>query len=336
MKLRYEAHVSEIQRETAGLDIPSSTRLHNQFTLFSANMEHFLPFICPDNHERLFREALCHQRLASLELQYGIGGHLPKITGWNAEWAERLKHRPAIIACSHMGPHMLIGLLLAKAKVPTALLVASHMVEPLYKIWLEGAKQNPTMVMPCILDASSRSSLRKIIRYVRAGINLLVYWDGEEYRRDTANHDNRLSLPFLGQHLLVHRGAAFIAHKTQTPIVPVVTFRQQDGTVGMHLGEEIQPGTTNPQRFASVAMQSVLNCFSKYLMHFPMQWDKWAELQRFVIPEQFFIESNRQFSSEYGLLKHDESYFLFGRKNYKATQLSQDDFAYLHRNPTQF
>src|SRR5690606_14139673 len=109
-----EAHREAIFAETDRMDIAASAQLHNQFTFFSANMEHFMPFVPPSAHEACFRDTMAHKRLSRLDLSYAAAGYLPQVEGWDAAWVDSLKQQPAIVVCAHMGPHMLISMLLAQ------------------------------------------------------------------------------------------------------------------------------------------------------------------------------------------------------------------------------
>ncbi|WP_257670473.1 LpxL/LpxP family acyltransferase [Parapedobacter tibetensis] len=323
MENRYKKEHAEIYREVERLDIGASPTIHNQYTFFSANIEHFLPMVPAAQHEELFRETLVYQRLSGLDLSYGVAGYLPPISGWDPEWANSLRHRVGIIACAHMGAHMLIGLLLAKAQVPLALLVVSHLVEPLKKFWKAAAEKDPSIVLPQIVDASSSSALRQLVRFVQAGVSLLIYWDGEEHSGgDDGLH--QVCVPLLGQHIRLQRGIAFLSKVTQAPIVPVVAFRQRDGSVGVHQGTERCPQHYRGKDFTRLALQSVVQFFSPYFIHFPAQWDKWTHLHRMALPERFFVEAGRNLSDRYGILKGGDTYFLFERRDYHTLALPEN------------
>ncbi|SEL24050.1 lipid A biosynthesis acyltransferase [Parapedobacter koreensis] len=302
----------------------ASAPLHNQFTFFSANMEHFMPMVPPSEHEVYFRGTMYHRRLSRLDLSYAAAGYLPTIVGWDAAWVDSLRQEPAIIACAHMGAHMLIGMLLAKAGAPLAVLVAEHLVPALTEIWKTAARTDPSLRLPLIVDTGPKTSLRRLMNLAKSGVSLLVYWDGEEH----GGKDDRqqaVCVPLLGQHIVLRRGIPFLARATGLPIYPLTAFRQQDGSVGVHHGRCIRVEDYRGPDFFRYTMQAVVDGFSSSLIHFPAQWNKWTHLHRMVFPEHFFVESGKKLSNRYGILQGDDAYFLFARRDYQAVALPQKE-----------
>src|SRR5690606_21186365 len=101
MKISYNNRYELICDEAERCDINGNATLHNEFTFFSANLEHFLPLVPLCQHIQLFRKSLSYHRLSALDLEFGTTGFLPRVTGWNDDWVNRLRERPGIIASAH-------------------------------------------------------------------------------------------------------------------------------------------------------------------------------------------------------------------------------------------
>lgn len=326
MEKRYKKQYAAIWREADRLNPSASSDMHNQFTFFSANLEHFLPPIPVGRHLELFREAVAYERLNRLDLPFAIEGYVPTLTGWDVARVEGLKRKPGIIACAHAGAHLLIGWLLARAGVPVALLAAGHSAKRLQLLWRSAARRHPALALPHIINASSRTALRQLIGHAKAGSSLLIYWDGEEGGGGGANKtDHRIQVPLLGQHLLLRKGIAFLAGKTGMPIYPTTAFRQKDGSVRICQSPEIEVSGGCVQEQVGYMMQSITAHFSSQLIHFPTQWNRWPHIHRQVRSSGCFIESGRLLSARFGILKVPEGYCLLEKANYRAVALSEKD-----------
>lgn len=279
-----------------------------------------MPMVPCGEHEACFRETIFHKRLSRLDLSYAAAGYMPRIVGWDAAWADSLKQQPAIVACAHMGAHMLIGMLLAKAGVSLAVLVVGHLVPSLTEIWKVAAHTDPSLRLPEIIDAGSSTSLRRLMNLAKAGVSLLIYWDGEEHGGNT---NSPVCVPLLGQHIVLQRGMPFLARTTGLPIYPLTAFRQQDGSVGVSRGGCIRVEDYHGPDFFHYTMQAVVDSFSSLLIHFPAQWNNWTHLHRMIRPERLFADAGRELSSRYGVLKGTDTYYLLKRDDFHAMEISE-------------
>lgn len=329
MEAYYNKRYDMICEEAGRCDIAHTAELHNEFTFFSTNLEHFLPLVPVCLHEQLFRKSIAYHRMGALDLEFGAAGHLPEVKGWTEDWVARLRQRPGIVASAHTGAHLLIGVLLARAGIPFALLAASHLMERLNRTWRAIAKAYPGTELPLIVDASSPLVLRRLVSLATAGLTLLVYWDGRQGIGNLTEAAGGVAVPFLGQHLLLRRGVPFVAQAAGVPIYPLLCFRQQDRSVACFPHAEITAEHMPPARFAGDALGTIAAHFASLLIHFPAQWYNWPHLQHQVLPHRYVMETGRMLSSCYGILKGPRSYFLFERKTYRATELAENQLVYL-------
>lgn len=334
MEAEYNNHYDRICEEAERCDIDGTAALHNEFTFFSANLEHFLPLVPLCQHKQLFRKSLVYHRLGAMDVEFGAAGHLPRIMGLSENWVARLQKQPGIIASAHTGAHVLIAIMLAKKDVPLALLVASHLKERLTNIWQRFANAHPRLKLPVIVDAASPMAPRRLIKLAKEGVNLLIYWDGRQGMGELANTGEGVIIPFLGQHLLLRRGIPFIAHAADAPVYPMLCFRQRDRSVACFTQPELVGSGVPPTRFAAHALQTLAAHFASLLIHFPAQWYNWAQLQHQVLPKRYVMESGRVLSSRYGILKRPGKYFLFERQNYRTVELEKDLLAHIQQYAT--
>src|SRR5690606_4233898 len=275
----------KIWSDATKLDIHAE--MHNEFTFFSANLEHFLPLVPLAEHESLFKQSVAYHRMGALDLTFGAAGYIPPLVGWDVQWLDKLRTQPGIIASAHTGTHLLIAVLMAKASIPFVLLAAGHLINRLKRIWKDIIRAFPGSSLPRVVDASSPWALRQLIEHAQAGTNVLVYWDGQQGAVGLDQPGKRVSVPFLGQHLLLRRGIAFVAHTAGAPIYPLVCFRQRDQSVACFHRSAVPACNTTVDRFADYALQAISAHFASLLIHFPAQWYNWTQLQHQVSPDRY-------------------------------------------------
>lgn len=311
-----------VRKRARSLKRFASGDLMNAFTLYSANITHFLPCIPPETHWKLFRQTYQHLWLSHLDQDY-FGGEFPAaIYGWDTSWVHAIRKRPGIVCTLHTGSYRLANYLLARAGIRYALLISDRVMAeqgPEIREVLE--RLSPNSPIP-LIEAGSPSAALAILRSIEGGASILAYLDGFE---GTALTDlTKLErITFLGQHLLVRRGIPYLAHRAGVPLYLVLNFRRDDGSIQAFHGQTLEPEGFSCDRYISYALQYMFDFLGSLLIHYPEQWESWLSLHEHVSPEQCHHRQTGSRKRTYGLLKLDGRRYLMDKRTYKLTQLSR-------------
>ncbi|WP_188507353.1 hypothetical protein [Parapedobacter pyrenivorans] len=308
-----------------------------QFSLFSANLTNFLPVLDYGCHLPLYRQAYINQQLSLLDERY-FGSQLPvAINGWDDDVTERLRSHPGIICTFHAGSYRVINYLLAKNKLPFALLIAHRAFEQ------QGAKFKRLFRLLGnnhglrhelqLVDAEQRSTVWQLMRLLKRGYNIVLYLDGFTGLSvaDTAKLER---LPFLGQHLFLRKGAAYLAQKLGVPLHPIYCTRSAEGAIQFTANPSFIPAMADSGIASEWALSKILDDFAGMLLHAPAQWENWFFLHHQFATQELrgpyiLDDGNQAFAgnapeiSEYGIVRNGRRFFLLKKRGYEMYSLPE-------------
>lgn len=320
MQKQYLQQLNVVRKRAMGINRFASADIMNAYTFYSANLTHFLPCIQPAEHWKLFRQTYQHLWLSHMDQAY-FGGEFPvAIRGWDAVLAEKLRERPGIICTLHTGSYRLVNYLLARARIPYALLVSSRVMQEQEMEIREVLKRlSPTNPIP-VIEAERPSAALSILRTLRTGTNILAYLDGFE-GTPLADRDKLTRVSFLGQHLWVRKGIPYLSHRAGVPLYPLLNFRDDDGSIHVFHGQTLEPGGFPRDRYVSYSLQCLFDVLGSSLIHYPEQWESWLSLHEHVSPEQCHRRTGTPRKRLYGVLKLDDRRYLMNKRTYELTPI---------------
>lgn len=314
--------------------------LLNTFTFLSANVYNFLPLLPYPQHFPMFRRFRFHQWLNGLDARFFKGKYPLKVNGW-LSFQQRLLSKPGIICAYHFGSYQLINYLLINAKIPYALLVGPEVKqrwEEIYPSLVNALREAELKGRFVVLNASDKMMLRKVKILMEKGYHLLLYVDGLEGLNER-QHQVSESIAFLGQHVKVPRGAAYLSHWLHVPLYPFLALRKA-WTIELMQGDPIFPGITKDRdAYIAAAMTKLFSFLAPYLLHWPEQWTNWPQLHKMLLNPPF-IGGERWFNVDaecdtdaaaYGVYQVEDACFLLRKEDYRSFRLTPTDFDKLYR-----
>jgi len=319
----------------------------SQFSFFSANLTNFMPWLAPAQHPVLFQEAFVNQQLSLLDDRYFTTGIPMPVHGWDSAIAPMLQDQPGIICTLHAGSYRILAYLLTVSRMPFAVLMAGKVANEQgaafrarYAEWQE--RNGGALTLP-IIPAEEPRGLWQALRLLRQGYHLLVYLDGFT-GLPTDRDKNMQCLPFLGQHLYVRRGAAWLAQQAHVPLYAINNIRQADGSLLMMADEPIHHMEVSRHGGEDLAMSRMFAFFSKQIIQAPAQWENWFFLH-------FQLDVNRMTRCEplsilareaeepnglpdwkhYGLYRDGKRHYLLEKKGYQSYEMERMYFNRLWR-----
>lgn len=314
MKQPYLNAYAAIWAAAGRIDPHRDTRWLNQFTYYSANMEHFLPILPTSGHLERFRQTVAFEQVGALDIDGFLAGYTPTIAEHGATLAGRLAKRPGMVCTTHTGAHLHIAFAMLKAGVPFAALVSQASKRALTA---KAAGSYNRRVAPTLIDAGAPDALPAMIRMLRAGTNVLAFVDGGTGRGAMAQ-SKCLKIPFLGQHTYVRRGVAYAAWAAGVPIYPVWAFRRSANIIDLHHHTPICNREWPKEQYLHHATATIYAHFSTYLLHHTAQWTHWWNLQRCIDADQYIRPPGRTLQQRMGLLLKAGKRFALDRNDYSA------------------
>ncbi len=308
----------------------------NTYTFLSANLQNFMPTIPPDQHVVLFEQFQLAQHLNGKDTTYFVDQYPLPIHGWDSFLTELQRH-PGIVCTYHFGAYQLINYLLIKAKMRFALLVAGevkakwhrrfpHLLTALQKAEEDGYFE--------LLDANDRSSLRRLYARLAQGFLLLIYTDGLEGIH-TRKREDLQSVSFLGQHIVVPKGAAQLSYTFGLPIHPLLALRRKEH-IALITGERIEPDEgVLKKSYIQETTHRLFHFLEPYLHHWPEQWTNWPHIHGMLAEVGTLLNGNKwdgdppEDSTAYGIYCLEDRYFLLRKHDYMSFVLEKEDFEML-------
>ena len=276
-------------RDYERFDLASASEAsERQFAFFDANLSNCFPEVNRAAYTDLFKQMHLNRRLSFHDMELMHFPELIRITGWDADWAEGLRHEPAIICTYHTGSYRMINFLLAHAGVPFSLVVSGKALHQEHRernrLYASVAAQTGVCLDMQLIDAEQPKALLQMARAVKAGRTLLVYIDGNTGTRmaDTGRH-NLLEIDFGRQRLGARVGVASLACRLEVPIYPVRCQRQgmdmeRNRDIRFEHLPAIMPVQMTTRSFAHDATDGLYQYLAMFVKDNPEQWEGWLTL----------------------------------------------------------
>lgn len=332
---QYQQELTVCRKQFESLDLQREQGYLIRFTTFSANMQNLLPEIPRTQHERLFRELLLQQIFTSFDQECLSAGDLVKLKGG----ADSLMtpDQPRIYCTYHLGSYRQLTSILYRRGVDCVLLVGSNMNRHQggdLQGHIDALRQQRGLTNAFrIVDTGNPTSVMTILRELKAGRSLVVYVDGSpETAPQPGEEDKFLSVQFGNRRVMTRKGVAYLSHVSGVPIVPVVSYRQDNLVNVLECLESIVPDKrTDRETYCQKTLQRLYSMFWTYLNRYPGQWEGWNYVHSFLEPERTTAARLLRrplrpvFNQErYTLCDLESAPVLFDRRCYETYEISPD------------
>lgn len=190
----------------------------------------------------------------------------------------RLKSSPHVLTTFHFGPHYLISLALHKHNVPFAAVISkvgyTRNAEKFTTLFYDytGTKLE-------LIDAEKPNSLLTMMRAVKSGKTLLMLLDIN--RGLSTDKESLLPVNLLNSKFNIRKGAAFISHVCNVPILAGAAYIDEESNPTIHFSKAHIPDEVKANReiFIQNAMQNIFSEFGELIARYPSQWEAWRYLK---------------------------------------------------------
>lgn len=199
-----------------------------------------------------------------------------------------------------------------------------------------------------LINAEAFDSAMQMARQLRQGRSLVVYLDGNTGTGGVFRHDAKLlKISFFQAQLFARQGIAYLSYITQTPIVPVIAFRELDIDVVLRFYEPLLPESGQSKKdYCKSSIQMLYHILEENLRRYPLQWEGWLYVHKYLdlddlapkllkthdpaalpSPEASakLVFNQRRFS----LFRHGASFFLFDSATFLTYEIGESEFTIL-------
>ncbi len=316
--------------------------MHNhQFNLVSANLFKFLPELSFDQHRQTFNEIVLHNRLSHFEQLYMETFDYVTCENLTPAYFKLLRERPCVLSTFHFGSYRLFNTFLIKNEIPYTIVIPKDILEregdTLRKIYANGNLKDDSK----FIEVESPALGLKILRELKSGRSIFIYFDGYRTGGDTNKNINRNNnedkINFLGQSIFTKKGVTYLAKAAKAPLITAISYRKSPDDIRLHFFDPVFPDEAkNGENFAHEATQHIYNLFSPFLKKYPGQWESWLYLHKQIdcndapclmgqnaVPEAdaSTVEKFAFNPTQYGLFKIKDDTFIFNKFSYSTYPL---------------
>lgn len=226
------------------------------------NLALALPEVHPLRRRAIARGTFRHVATTVLELLWFSRrtaeevAALVEVCGLERYHGARREGRGVIAVTAHLGNWDLLGCSQAAAGVPLTVVTKSLASRRLDELWARSRLTSGLRLVP------ARDSIAEVLRALRRGevVGLVV---DQRCPRD----EGGVEIPFFGHAAWTTLAPAVLAVRTGAAILPVMTFRRDDGSHMVLVGEEVEPQATT--RATMVRINTVLE---RWIRNHADQW----------------------------------------------------------------
>ncbi len=322
---------SIIRQYYDGSIIQNNEMTYGCYTMTSANLSNYIPDMSPAKHQQVFAGLLTHQRLSILEQQADLIPCCSYSDNLADDQLQLLKTQPSIICTFHTGSYRIINSLLVQKNISFSLVLGSSIIAAEGESYLLRyktlTKKNKNAGLT-IIDAENPNSGLQMIRELKKGKSLLLYIDGNSGAGvPTTRNNNSCLINFLNQQLFARKGIGFLAHATNVPVIPAISYRADWDDIRIKFYDPIYPDLQESRdRFAQKITQKLYDILAPMINQYPEQWEAWLYLHKVaniinrITPCRGRTSGTHvQFNlRDYGMFQIDKRSFLFKKNNYTS------------------
>ncbi len=254
----------------------------------------------------------------------------------------RHENGPVIFCTFHSGSYRLINFLLAKKGINFSLVIDDTAVnlqgDKFMKMYHKINDPDTHEKLFNIINAEKQNVGINMIRSIRSGQNLLLYLDGNSGVGGMDRSDEKLvDVKFFNQTIKARKGICYIAHRTSTPIVPVISYRESGKNIIEILPAIYPDQKVDSATFAKDATQHLYDSLATRIASRIEQWEGWLYVHKFTVvtattelelpASQVDVSKVRFNNHRYHLYKNEQSQaILFDRQSYNYFKISDGLF----------
>ncbi len=323
----------------------------HQYALILANIQALIPeAIEGRKREEVLFEVLTNRSHAPVEAHFPEKAFDYKFEGDFVD-VVRSTREPRIFCTYHLGSYRAILGALTRLGYDFSLVIDRNVFEnqnEVIRTTIENARQlfNSTSTFDMI-NAEEFGAAMQMAKQLKSGRSLVLYLDGNTGTGGVFRHDDKLlKVDFFQAQLFARQGIAYLSYVTQTPIVPVIAYRDLDIDVVLRFYDQIQPAEgLSKKDYCQQTIQQLYHILEENLRQYPLQWEGWLYVHKYFDIDDLSVKLLKQYAPalkpeqeparlifnqrRFSLFRHGKDYMLFDGMTFLSYIISAEEFAFL-------
>lgn len=272
-----------------------------RYLLFLHNINTFM-IPTKDMNEQLFYSTLVENKHKNLTTVYSDGALKDSIV----EYKARIDKKPYIFCAFHLGNYRLISRFLYEKNIKHTIILNILQKEEEDTFINTLKKINKSENICNYINIAHRYGILKVRSMIRENRSILIFTDANLSTKEATN-STKEKIQFLNKEIEVMTGVAYLSKKFSLPIMPVITFNEENNYIvfSKELDKTI---STN------MIMQELWSFLEKHILKFPFQWEGWLFADKLGAKTIF---PKRQKTSKNGLKFNNKEYYFINYPNNK-------------------
>lgn len=308
------------------------------FHFFSANMSYFAKKKYSESmYKDLYKELLGYRILQGIDVNLYNG--LNEVKGFKKIDIKE----PAIFVSFHVGAYRSFLALLIKNNIDIVLLMDANTyqkrleIEEQYKNIKELFNSTSDLI---IFPADKPDLALQLMITTKKGYSVLAFVDGNNGLGGVFNQKNSLKVNFMGKNIRVRQGLARLSHILSLKIFPIVSHYENLMQQWSFYSPISPDKKGNIDEYSAHTMQKLYDILEQYVDKYPMQWDGWLYMHKFMTDQieakkakgVYSVKINYKLNRNIGLFSSNGKHYLLNKQNYKVFELPENIYTILKEN----
>lgn len=306
------------------------------YHILSANLLKFMPDISTSDHRKIY------ENLLKLKILENIPEYLKTFDlnnfFMNLSPNKFSKNLSAIYISYHLGAFRTAILPMVKNNINIVIVIDSSIytmddLEKSLGTHFNLAKEIfPTSTTDLkILASNNKNTIIELMDKIHKGYSVLTYIDWSSGVGNGTG--SNVIVDFLSKKISVRQSLAYLSFYSKCPIVPLVSYYNEDYEPNWVLFDTINPNNfVNIQEYTRYAMQKLFANLENMILKHYNQWHGWFHIHKLVLPQimantyigDFSSDLSYKLSDYSGLFIIQDSYFVINKLTYKIIKLTNE------------
>lgn len=288
-----------------------------QRAMIIASLKRFYPELKEEQYDSFLRSVLINQELAWQEQS-----DVSILTYCTISDNFDHLHTPAIYCSFHLSSYRLSLLYLLTLKKPITLLASQKVIDSQKEIISKYSSLASGNSPVKLINANSPHSLLSMAKDLKDGRSLFVFIDGNTGAGIATEETRLTSVRILESEILARSGVAHLSLITNTPIVPIITFRNEGEYPSIKVFPKLLPSERYTDRSieADLLTRKIYSIADHLLKKYPEQWEPWLYLYNFA-------SKDHSKSNNVKVFKFNKNRYLFWNNKNKSYLIDNVDYS---------
>jgi lauroyl/myristoyl acyltransferase len=332
------------------VDNPSNGNIRKTsygFALFQANMNRFMPEIEASTYEKIFKQLIINQHIATLgqddfEIIDNINVHNNSFISLNGKMPTEYS---VIFATFHYGHYRMLLSYLAKIGYKIVLIVDDFVFDKkssaYYKSFdriIQHYKQTDSDLI--VLNVKESSTIFKIKNLMNKGYALVVFLDGNTGLLKKPNYDKGfIEIDFLKSKIYAKIGVGILSYLLKAQIIPALTYWDEMQMLHLDFMQNLEVPNLRRENYTIFVIKKLYSILETYIKREPEQWECWSYMHKWINRTeifQYFTENkifNNMFNNHrYTTFTVKENAFIFDKFSYLSYPIGNETFEHINNN----